>query len=166
MSTTTHGLFARTQSLPWLAPARSPGDPRALSHPKLSQQPFSFILARPSREIFRASLGSHATYTMEPVKHFIGKAEELLAPTGALSRTDGHRCVSFFAQPLEGFHPEPQRYDVIWIQWCVGHLTDEDFVSFFQRCATGLRPGGIIVVKENNTKVRTSHKPYALNPKP
>ena len=53
---------------------------------------------------------------------------------------------------VEGFHPEPARYDIIWIQWCVGHLTDEDFVSFFQRCAAGLKPGGLIMVKENNAK--------------
>ena len=91
-------------------------------------------------------------YSTEPVKHFIGKAEELLGPAGAPSRADGHKCVNFFAQPLEEFHPEPGRYDVIWIQWCVGHLTDEDFVSFFKRCAVGLKPGGMIMLKENNAK--------------
>ncbi|KAL2656293.1 hypothetical protein AAZV13_04G113000 [Glycine max] len=31
------------------------------------------------------------------------------------------------------FTPNTARYDVIWIQWCIGHLTDEDFVSFFKR---------------------------------
>ena len=85
-------------------------------------------------------------YGTEPVKHFIEEAEKLLGGGAAPARDDGHKCVNFFALPLEGFHPEPARYDVIWIQWCVGHLTDEDFVSFFQRCAKGLKPGGLILV--------------------
>uniref|UniRef100_A0A2P2KK48 Alpha N-terminal protein methyltransferase 1 n=1 Tax=Rhizophora mucronata TaxID=61149 RepID=A0A2P2KK48_RHIMU len=29
--------------------------------------------------------------------------------------------------------PDAGRYDVIWIQWCIGHLPDDDFVSFFKR---------------------------------
>lgn len=35
------------------------------------------------------------------------------------------------------------------IQWCIGHLTDDDLVALFRRCQTGLRPGGTIVLKEN-----------------
>ncbi|KAL8482199.1 hypothetical protein ACS0TY_028377 [Phlomoides rotata] len=31
------------------------------------------------------------------------------------------------------FTPEAGRYDIIWIQWCIGHLSDDDFVSFFNR---------------------------------
>lgn len=50
---------------------------------------------------------------------------------------------------LQDFTPEPQRYDVIWCQWVLGHLTDKDFVLFFQRCKSGLAPDGIIIVKEN-----------------
>ena len=34
---------------------------------------------------------------------------------------------------LKDFTPEAGRYDVIWIQWCVGQLPDDDFVSFFKR---------------------------------
>ena len=42
---------------------------------------------------------------VEPVAHFIGKAEETLG--GESKRPDGHRCVNFFAEPLESFTPEP-----------------------------------------------------------
>ena len=38
---------------------------------------------------------------------------------------------------------------MIWVQWALLYLTDQDAVAFFQRCKTGLAPGGIIVVKEN-----------------
>jgi len=33
---------------------------------------------------------------------------------------------------LEDWVPEEGKYDVIWVQWVVGHLTDDDFVAFFQ----------------------------------
>ena len=38
---------------------------------------------------------------------------------------------------------------MIWIQWVIGHLHDLDFINFFRRCAAGLRPGGLIVLKDN-----------------
>lgn len=46
-----------------------------------------------------------------------------------------------------------ERYDLIWIQWCVGHLTDHQLVSFLERCKAALdvEKGGFIVVKENNS---------------
>jgi protein N-terminal methyltransferase len=50
---------------------------------------------------------------------------------------------------LQEWIPEPARYDVIWIQWVIGHLWDADFVQFFRRCVVGLKPGGVIVLKDN-----------------
>jgi protein N-terminal methyltransferase len=45
---------------------------------------------------------------------------------------------------------------VIWCQWCLGHLNDDDFVAFLRRCKGSLRPPpdvghgeSVIVVKEN-----------------
>merc|ERR1712015_164901 len=40
-----------------------------------------------------------------------------------------HRCEKIFTQGMQDFEPEEKRYDVIWIQWVIGHLTDEDFIS-------------------------------------
>jgi protein N-terminal methyltransferase len=48
--------------------------------------------------------------------------------------------------------PTPGRYDVIWVQWVLGHLPDDDFVAFFKRCKLGLAPNGFICVKENALK--------------
>ena len=56
---------------------------------------------------------------------------------------------AFYAQGLQTFVPEAGAYDVIWIQWVIGHLPDDSMVSFLQRCAAGLKPNGVIVVKEN-----------------
>ena len=33
---------------------------------------------------------------------------------------------------LQDFKPEPNTYDMIWIQWVIGHLHDLDFILFFQ----------------------------------
>jgi hypothetical protein len=40
-------------------------------------------------------------------------------------------------------------YDLIWNQWCVGHLTDTQLVEYLQRCKGGLKEGACVVVKEN-----------------
>ncbi|CAO3644418.1 unnamed protein product [Mucor hiemalis] len=51
---------------------------------------------------------------------------------------------------LQDFTPEEGKYDLIWCQWVLGHLTDDHFVAFFKRCIKGLKPNGLIGVKENN----------------
>lgn len=55
----------------------------------------------------------------------------------------------FFCMGLQDFEPKPQSYDIIWIQWVIGYLTDDDLVAFFKRCAVGLRKGGVVVIKDN-----------------
>jgi hypothetical protein len=35
---------------------------------------------------------------------------------------------------LQNFTPSQEAYDVIWIQWVLGHLTDDDLVGFLKRC--------------------------------
>ena len=44
---------------------------------------------------------------------------------------------------------EDKVYDLIWNQWCVGHLTDRQLVEYLRRCKQFLSPSGIIVIKEN-----------------
>lgn len=49
-------------------------------------------------------------------------------------------------------------YDLVWIQWCVGYLTDEHLVGFLMRCQQALNPeNGVIVMKEN---ISTSDADY------
>ncbi|KAK7319337.1 hypothetical protein RJT34_04056 [Clitoria ternatea] len=85
---------------------------------------------------------------LEPVSHFLEAAHETLALGGHMN-SDMHKAVNFYCVPLQDFTPDIGRYDVIWVQWCIGHLTDEDFVSFFKRAKAGLKPGGLFVLKEN-----------------
>lgn len=62
-------------------------------------------------------------------------------------RCQGLQHVQFEGTAWEG------RFDVIWCQWVLGHLTEDDLIAFFNRCKKGLKPGGMIFVKENNAKV-------------
>uniref|UniRef100_A0A182QGN4 Alpha N-terminal protein methyltransferase 1 n=1 Tax=Anopheles farauti TaxID=69004 RepID=A0A182QGN4_9DIPT len=63
----------------------------------------------------------------------------------------GSKLGTVFNSALQDFAPEEGRYDIIWIQWVLGYLTEEDTVQFFIRCAKGLTRGGMIVLKENFT---------------
>lgn len=71
--------------------------------------------------------------------------------TEALSKKPGVRQV--FNIGLEEWQPgEDVKYDLIWNQWCVGHLTDEQLVQYLERCKAVLTPGdGLVVVKENTS---------------
>ncbi|TQD86676.1 hypothetical protein C1H46_027802 [Malus baccata] len=69
---------------------------------------------------------------LEPVSHFLETARESLAPENH-KVSDMHKATNFFCMPPQEFTPEAGRYNIIWVQWCIGHLTDDDFVSFFKR---------------------------------
>eukprot|EP01018_Ginkgo_biloba_P016490 Gb_20319 [translate_table: standard] len=90
----------------------------------------------------------HEVDLVEPVSHFLESAREQLKAT-IRTKAESHSAVNFYSIPLQEFTPETGRYDVIWVQWCIGHLTDADFVSFFNRAKAGLKPGGFFVLKEN-----------------
>lgn len=49
---------------------------------------------------------------------------------------------------LEGWYPQ-KKYDLIWTQWCVGHLTDAQLIEYIVRCRSALTESGLVVLKEN-----------------
>lgn len=63
--------------------------------------------------------------------------------------------LGLFEVGMQDFVPEPKKYDVIWIQWVIGHLHDLDFIQFFRRCGRGLKDNGVIVLKDNCIMVET-----------
>lgn len=75
---------------------------------------------------------------------FCEKARESLAGSGRLGEV--------FNMGLQDFDGSGTKYDLVWSQWVLGHLTDEDLVRFFKRLAKVLEKNGLIVVKENFTK--------------
>ncbi|KAM3343100.1 alpha N-terminal protein methyltransferase 1 isoform X1 [Capsicum galapagoense] len=85
---------------------------------------------------------------LEPVLHFLESARVNLAPEN-LMVSEVHKAANFYCVPLQEFTPDAERYDVIWVQWCIGHLADDDFMAFFKRAKVGLKPGGLFILKEN-----------------
>lgn len=83
---------------------------------------------------------------VEQNPQFVAAARKLLGGSAAVGE--------FYTEGLQTFAPAAGTYDVIWVQWVLGHLTDADLVAFFRRCKAGLRPNGIVVVKENVTGPR------------
>jgi len=78
---------------------------------------------------------------------YVAKAREYCA-AGA----HGDRMGQYWVRGLQDFEFEAAAYDVIWIQWVIGHLPDADFVPFMARCVKGLREKtGLIVLKENKS---------------
>lgn len=117
---------------------------------------------------------------LEPVQIFIAEAHRRCQGTSTSDESnaagwrginDGTKSVSFFKGSLQDFDPGQPRhdteewkrlgytpsdddtnsgFDVVWCQWCLGHLNDEDLVTFLKRSSAALRdPRSLIVVKEN-----------------
>ena len=55
------------------------------------------------------------------------------------------------AQPLRPTDDIGMGFDVIWCQWCLGHMSNADLVAFLKRCLDSLNehPRSLIIVKEN-----------------
>nr|GEV31695.1 putative no exine formation 1 [Tanacetum cinerariifolium] len=43
---------------------------------------------------------------------------------------EDHKVSIFYCTPLQEFTPNARRYPFIWIQWCIGKLVDDYFVSY------------------------------------
>lgn len=78
---------------------------------------------------------------VEPVENFASVIRD-----GPLKK-DG-KVEDIYTMGLETWIPS-KRYDLMWIQWCVGHLTDAQLVECFSRCREALSDVGLIVLKEN-----------------
>ena len=78
---------------------------------------------------------------VEPISKFLDQAR---------SDPELTRVGEFIEKGLEEFEPEVGRYDVIWCQWVLSHLTDDDLTLFISRCLESLESGnGVLVIKEN-----------------
>ena len=91
---------------------------------------------------------------VEPVQKFASELEY-----GRL-RSEG-TVGDVFVTGLESWEPS-KSYDLIWNQWCLGHLTDAQLVAYLSRCGSRLTmsPGGthegFVVVKENLSNTATA----------
>jgi protein N-terminal methyltransferase len=117
---------------------------------------------------------------VEPVEKFLKTAYEECLQYQASSEnlpilqqwkgmSDNTKSVTFIQGGLQNFDPleiekdticvgrvgyqgnKDTVYDVIWCQWCLGHVSNKDLIKFFERAKAALRSPseGLIVVKEN-----------------
>ncbi|SZF04270.1 unnamed protein product [Blumeria hordei] len=78
--------------------------------------------------------------------------EPIIKFTKVLEGIDGVGRI--FNVGLENWSPDTAlRYDLIWNQWCLGHLTDVQLVSHLRRSANILTDNGLIIVKENLSSI-------------
>ncbi|CAE7215162.1 unnamed protein product [Rhizoctonia solani] len=125
---------------------------------------------------------------VEPAEHFISKAMDDAPDWQGIS--DLTKSVTFVQMPLQSFdasQPVPADsfrigcgadlsnpevgYDVVWCQWCLGHLTDTDLVKFLKQAKMALRApedprhprsAGVIVLKENTTEDGENGEPVSI----
>jgi SAM-dependent methyltransferase len=62
--------------------------------------------------------------------------------------SSNEKIKKIYMESLENFKFE-KKYDLIWIQWCLENLEDEDLDPFLKKCYDNLNEDGIIIVKEN-----------------
>lgn len=103
---------------------------------------------------------------VEPVKKFTDELVKELENTQADATgesTERGQVGEVINLGLQDWVPEPGAYNLIWNQWCVGHLTDAQFITYLERCKEGLvkpkdgegKAEAWIVVKENlSTDIR------------
>ncbi|KAL7914049.1 alpha-N-methyltransferase NTM1 [Trichoderma velutinum] len=97
-----------------------------------------------------AGIGRVTEGLLLPIAEQVDVIEPVAKFTEALQTKPGVRTV--FNVGLQDWRPtEDVRYDLIWVQWCVGHLTDIQLVEFLVRCQEVLNPEGVIVIKENQS---------------
>eukprot|EP00062_Callorhinchus_milii_P010761 gi/632956000/ref/XP_007893743.1/ PREDICTED: alpha N-terminal protein methyltransferase 1B [Callorhinchus milii] len=56
---------------------------------------------------------------------------------------------NYHCSTLQEFTPATGMYDVIWIQWVTGHLTDRDLMEFLAKCKNSLKDNGVVIIKDN-----------------
>ncbi len=84
---------------------------------------------------------------------------ELLEPSAAFLATaaktlDASRVRASHQLALQDFTPAAgAAYALVWVQWVLNYLTDDDLVAFLRRCAAALGgAGACVVVKESVAK--------------
>ncbi|XP_064003353.1 N-terminal Xaa-Pro-Lys N-methyltransferase 2 [Pogoniulus pusillus] len=99
-----------------------------------------------------SGIGRISKHVLLPVfksVELVDMMENFLAEVPNYLQGKEDRVEMYYCKSLQEFTPAPQRYDVIWIQWVSGYLTDKDLLHFLIRCQNGLKDNGVIILKDN-----------------
>ncbi|KAJ5626015.1 Alpha N-terminal protein methyltransferase 1 [Penicillium lagena] len=148
---TTNGMLAMLGSYPWYSRIDLQGSRNFLAKVR------RLIPALPSDGKFKLGIDGGAGVgritegflshvcevvdVVEPVEKFTQVLRDgLLKKEGVIG--------DIYSTGLENWCPQ-KKYDLIWTQWCVGHLTDSQLVDYITRCGACLTETGVMVLKEN-----------------
>lgn len=84
---------------------------------------------------------------LEPVKPFV--VQMLAELSGVAYRNKLGDIYDIGMQEWECAPEKMGHYWLVWCQWCVGQLPDDELVKFWIRCREALMPNGTLIVKEN-----------------
>lgn len=87
---------------------------------------------------------------LEQNKSYLEKSVAFLRDAHPTHIVERSYCVG-----MQNFTPDEigrNRYAVVWIQWCIIYLTDDDLVEFLRQCVQCLASDGMICIKDNLTR--------------
>uniref|UniRef100_A0A8C7C6D8 N-terminal Xaa-Pro-Lys N-methyltransferase 1 n=1 Tax=Neovison vison TaxID=452646 RepID=A0A8C7C6D8_NEOVI len=99
-----------------------------------------------------SGIGRVSKHVLLPVfssVELVDMMESFLLEAQNYLQVNGDKVESYHCHSLQDFTPPLGRYDVIWIQWVSGHLTDKDLLAFLSRCRAGLKENGVVILKDN-----------------
>ncbi|KAM6305707.1 N-terminal Xaa-Pro-Lys N-methyltransferase 2 [Aegotheles albertisi] len=99
-----------------------------------------------------SGIGRISKHVLLPVfksVELVDMMENFLAEVPNYLQGKEDRVEMYYCKSLQEFTPAQRRYDVIWIQWVSGYLTDKDLLEFLIRCQNGLKDNGVIILKDN-----------------
>ncbi|RKP28481.1 hypothetical protein METBISCDRAFT_28753 [Metschnikowia bicuspidata] len=88
---------------------------------------------------------------LEPVAPFVAQMKTELVEVARVGRLG-----DIYPIGMQEWTCDPAKvgkYWLVWCQWCVGQLPDQDLVAFWRRCKDALAPNGTLIVKENMAPV-------------
>ncbi|KAI9577686.1 alpha N-terminal protein methyltransferase 1 [Glossina fuscipes] len=95
---------------------------------------------------------------VEQDQAFAAKAHEYCVKDSGAVLGYPNRLGEIYNIGLQDFRPDVNKYNLVWSQWVLGHLTDVDLLLLFVRIRQSLIAGGHFVIKENITSSRQVEK--------
>ncbi|KAL6938052.1 hypothetical protein ACO0RG_004581 [Hanseniaspora osmophila] len=89
---------------------------------------------------------------LEPAKNFVDQISVELEEIQKEGKLGNVYHMGMQDWPPENVDKTNIKYWLIWCQWCLGHLPDNELIEFLIRCKKLLVTNGTIIVKENNTQ--------------
>jgi protein N-terminal methyltransferase len=87
----------------------------------------------------------------------IMEQDEKFVQTCRESFKDDPLIGNIYQNSLQDFKFE-KTYEVIWIQWCLENLEDDDIILFMEKCKNALEKTGKVIIKENITEQENNNK--------